>query len=397
MGHSNVSPSSAERFFACPGSVEAQAKIDIVEPSNPAALEGLAIHELAADCMKHDIDPYDKIGETVEVKDNYGDVHEFTVNGDFAFAVRMYRNTILGILGEHNLDQKALQIETFFKLPEVDAKAMGTTDCSFIASDTLYVFDLKGGRGIIIDPVENKQCMYYAIRPYLDARMFIKRIIIGIIQPRAKEGDFIKMWETTPDRLDKYIEELRQAIKATRFKNPDLHAGEWCRFCTAQGNCEVIQKSIVAQVQEVAPNIDRAFPNITELTPEQIGKALPALKVLQGFIENLEGYALTLASGGQDIPNYTLTRGRKQRQYKDEQAVLAAFGEKLGEDIYVEPKLRSPAQLEKIVGKAELSDYVFTPEGEMKLVPTKEAKDFISRKVADVFKDIQIGGDADGM
>jgi len=390
MGHSNVSPSGAERFFACPGSVQAQAKIDIVEPSNDAALEGLAIHELASDCMKHDIDPYEKIGETVAVKDNYGETIEFTVSDDFAFAVRMYRNTILKILEEHGLSQKALQIETNFKLPEIDSLARGTTDCSFVASDTLYVFDLKGGRGIIISPEDNKQCLYYSLRPFLDARMFIRRVVIGIIQPRAKEGEFIKMWETTPQRIDQFIAELKEAIQLTRVVNPEYKAGTHCRFCAAQGSCPAIQTSLVEQIQTVAPGIESVFPRVTELTPEQIGNALPSLEVLKGFIDNLQGYAFTLASKGEEIPNYSIVRSKKQRKYKDEQAVIDAFGEQVGDDLYGPRKIRTPAQLEKIVGKGELNDYVFVPEGELKLVPTKEAQDFISRKVADVFKDVQL-------
>jgi len=393
MGHSNVSPSGAERFFACPGCVQAQAAIDIIEPSNPAALEGSAIHELAADCLKKDIDPYDMIGETVEVKDNYGDIIEFTVNDDFAFAVRMYRNTILGILKEHGLDQNALQVETKFTLPEVDSKARGTTDCSFVASDTLYVFDLKGGRGIIVSPEENKQCMYYALRPYLDAKMFISRVVIGIIQPRAREGDYIKMWETTPKRLGEFQMELKRAINLTRVKNPDFKEGKHCKFCKAQGNCTTAHDSALAQMRAVLPDVAVVFPKVTELTPEQIGNALPSLEVLKGIISNLEGYAFTLASKGIDIPNYALTRGSKQRRYKDEQAVIDAFSEELGDDLYGERKLRSPAQLTKILGKGgkdKVADYVFVPEGDLKLVPTKEAKDFISRKVEDVFKDVQL-------
>ena len=390
MGHSNVGPSGAERLFACPGSVSAQAAIDIIEPSSPAALEGIAIHELAARCLREDLDPYVCIGETIEVKDNYGEVVEYTINDDFAFTVRMYRNAILNVLEQHNLDQKALQIESKFKLPEVHKNAHGTTDCSFVASDTLYVFDLKGGRGVIIDPVENKQCMYYAIRPYLDAKMFIKRIVIGIIQPRAKEGDYIKMWETTPERIETFMLDLKDAIRLTELKAPAFSSGEHCRFCKAQGNCPVIQNSIVKQVQEVAPQIDRVFPKITELTADQIGRALPALEVLKGFISNLEGYAFTLASKGEDVPNYTLTRTRKQRRNKDEQAVIDAFGEQLGDDVYGERKVRTPAQLEKIVGKDVLADYIIIPEGDLKLVPTKEAKDFITRKIEDVFKDVQL-------
>jgi hypothetical protein len=390
MGHSNIGPSRAEQFFSCPGSVNAQAAIDTIEPSNSAALEGIAIHILGAECLSQDKDPYEFIGNTVEVKDNYNETIEFVVDDDFAFAAKLYKDTIYGILKEHGLDKKVLQVEAAFTVPEVDRHAHGTTDCSFLASDTLYVFDLKGGRGIIVSPEENKQAMYYALRPYLDAKMFIKRIMIGIIQPRAKEGELIKMWETTPERLEKFKNELQIAIGRTRVKHPELHAGSWCRFCGAQGTCSVIQNSILTEMRETLPQIKDIFPTITELTAQQIGKALPVLEILKGFIENLEGYAFTLALKGDDIPNYTLTRGKKQRRYKDETAVIDRFEPELGDTIYGERKLRTPAQLEKLVGKGELDEFVFVPEGDLKLIPTKEATEFIKRNVDEVFKDVQL-------
>lgn len=387
--HSSISPSQAERFFNCPASVSAQAKIDIIEPSNEAALEGSAIHELAARCLKEDIDPYTLIGETVEVKDNYGDIREYIVNDDFAFTVRMYRNKILSLLDQHGLTQKALQVETHFRIPEIDPKARGTTDCSFIGGGTLYVIDLKGGRGIIVDPEENKQCMYYALRPFIDARMFVKKVVLIIIQPRAKEGDYIKEWETTPARLKQFADELINAIARTRVEKPEFKSGEHCRFCKAQGNCPALQKNLMQTVQNAFPQVDRMFPAVSELTPEQIGNALPALEVLKGFIENLEGYAFSLAKKGVEIPNHTLVRSRKQRRYIDENAVVDAFLEEFGNDVYAERKLRSPAQLEKIVGKDALSKFVETPEGDLKLMPTKEATEYIQTTVEKAFKDVK--------
>ena len=388
--HTNISPSQAYRFFNCPGSVQAQSKIEVIEPSSPASLEGIAIHELAAKCMKEDTDPYEFVGELIEVKDNYGGVIEYNVTDDFAFAVRMYRNTILNILDQHGLPQSALQIETKCKIPEIDKYAQGTVDCSFIASDTLYVFDLKGGRGVIVSPEENLQCMYYAIRPYLDAKMFIHKVVIGIVQPRAKEGEFIKMWETTPERLDKFIAELKQAIACTRVKNPEFKAGSWCRWCKAEGSCPVNTEETKSQVQNLSPQIAGSFPSLVNITPETLGNALPALEAVKGMLEKLHGYAFTLASKGVDIPNYSLVRGRKNRRYIDEQSVIDAFESEYGDDIYKTKEIRSPAQLEKLVGKDELTKFVEVPEGDLKLVPTKEAKDFISRKVEEVFKDVQI-------
>lgn len=390
MSHSNISPSQAKRFFGCPGSVQAQTKVSEKLPSHPAGLEGTAIHELAAICMTEDVNPYDLRGTMIEVKDNFGDVHEYEVNDDFAFTVDMYRNVIEGILEAHGLSPRALQIETKFNLPEIDPKARGTVDCSFVAEGTLYVIDLKSGRGIVVDPEDNKQAMYYAIRPYLDAKMFISKVKIGIIQPRAKEGDLIKFWETTPERMERFIEELKQAIARTREEDPAFVPGDYCHFCDALSVCPAQQKELVETVEEIAPQIAKSLPTVTELSPEQIGKALPALEVLEGYLKQLKRYAFVLAKDGKDIPGYSLSKSSKHRRWKDEQAVVQAFGKKYGDELWKKPKFKSPAQLEKIIGKKELADYWMKPEGNLKLVPTKKAKEVIDRSVQEAFKDVKV-------
>lgn len=389
--HSNISPSQAERFFNCPGSVQAQAKVDIIQPSSIFALEGTAIHEFAAQCLKEGVNPHDRKGDIIEVRDNYGDVVDFEVNDDFIFTVDVYRNKMLSLLKEHGVSPKALQIEAKFSIPEIDKNAKGTTDCSFVAGSTLYVWDLKAGRGVIIDPEENKQAMYYALRPFFDARMFIDRIVIGIIQPRAKEGDWIKDWETTPKRLDQFAEELKEAIKRTREKDPELKAGPWCKWCKVEGLCSARTKKVETQVRALAPDNTWRFPALSALTPEQIGNALPALEIVKSVLENLQGYALALASKGEDIPNYSLARKRKHRRWINEQSVIEKFGAEYGDDIFKPKTLRTPAQLEKVVkDKDELADYIEQPEGDLKLVPTEEAKEQISRKIEEVFKNVKL-------
>ncbi len=388
--HTNISPSQAERFFNCPGSVKKQAEVDIVEPSTKEQMEGTAIHELAAQCLKHHQDPYDRIGDTIDVKDNFGDIIEHTVNDSYAYTAKMYIEYVMSLLEKHNLKSVALQIETKYSVDEIDKKAKGTTDCSFLADGTLYVIDLKAGQGVLVSPEENKQCMYYALRPFFDARMFIDKIVLAVIQPRAKSGEYIKEWETTPDRLLKFADELRDSIKATRKKNPPLKSGPWCRWCKAQSICTAQLDEMAEQVKDVVPVSN--IPKITKLTPEMVGKALPALATVEQILKQLYSYALTLASRGEDIPNYSLTRTKKHRGWRDEQAVISEFESDLGDEIYTR-KLRSPAQLEKLLKKGEkarIEDFVVVPEGDLKLVPTKEAKKAISRKAEEVFKDVEI-------
>ncbi len=385
--HSNVSPSSAERFFGCPGSVQEQAKIQIVEPPSPYAMEGTAIHELSAWCLQQNKDAEEFRGETVEVESD-GVVQEFTVNDDFIYTAQLYCNVIRGVLEENGLTHKSMQVETQFTLPEVDKDARGTTDCSFIAGDTLYVFDLKGGRGVIVSPEENKQLMYYALRPYLDAKLFVNRVVIGIIQPRAKEGDFVKMWETTPARLEEFQKELGLAITKTRVKNPSIRAGKHCKWCKAFGKCGAVQQQISELAQFVAPTIEKCFPRVTDLTVEQIAKALPAAALLKLWFEKLETYAFIMAKGGAEFPGYCLSRGRKNRKYIDEQAVIDEFEKDHGDSVYAQRKILSITHMEKLVGKKDLEKFLHTPEGELKFGMTKDATNEIKRTVEEAFSNV---------
>lgn len=394
-----ITPSQVKRIFDCPGSVQEQQKIQVMLPPNPAAVEGTAIHKLAERCLRDNIDPGQLHGQIIdveyEVDDDVFETFTFTINDDFIYSVRLYRNTILKILQENGLDYRAIQLEAYTDCPEIPLPSGknfgGTPDCKFIAGSTLHIFDLKGGRGIVVDPFENKQCMSYAIRSVIDARMFIDKVVLWIIQPRAKEGDFIKSWETTPERIESYVSELKCAITKTTDPNAPRNPGEECRFCIAAGSCSALQKGIVETTSSVMPTIHQAFPRVESLTPEQIGNALPALHAVKTYLEILEGYATTLLHQGKVVPNYALVTSRKNRQWRDESSTMNLLSQYLSPDEYMTtPKLRTPAQVEKLVGKDLVKEYIFTPPGDLKVVMEKEAKDYIKRSVEDVFKNVQL-------
>ena len=292
-----LSPSQTERFLNCAGSVSAQERVKYVPPANPAAIEGTGIHAVAAHCLIKRVDPRDLEGQLFKF-DYDGKEHSFLVDRDIVYCVLLYISTITRLLREAGLKLSALQVETKDELPDVSIGGGknfgGTCDARFLAGSTLHIIDLKGGRGIIVDPHENPQCMSYAIRSVELMRMFITKVVIWIIQPRAKEGAFVKSWETTPERILAFKEELKAGIARTQDKNPEFKQGEWCGFCLAAGECPVLQKGIMKTVQKVIPRIDTVFPVVRNLTPEAIGNALPALELLKSFLENLKGVAFTM-------------------------------------------------------------------------------------------------------
>jgi hypothetical protein len=96
-----------------------------------------------------------------------------------------------------------------------------------------------------------------------------------------------------------------------------------------------------------------------------------------------------MAVNGKEIPGYTLVRGSKQRKWIDEDSIISEFSSELGDAIYTR-KLLSPAQMEKLVGKDRVADYIIKPEGELKLVMETEVADGIKRTVEEAFKDVVI-------
>jgi hypothetical protein len=382
--HSDIGPSSAKRFMACKGSVSLIKKNNLKSKSSVHSATGTVMHEIAAICLEKNMKPEKFIDTKSEV-----DGFKIVITKEMTNAVQVYLDEIDNLLKKHTLNRSSLQIEMYHKMPEIDKDAGGTTDISFIGGDTLYVIDLKGGVGVVIEAVENPQLMYYAIRPLLDAGPFIRKVKLMIIQPRAKTGDFIKEWETTPARIRQFIEELKEAIKEVRSKNPSFCAGEHCSetFCPAMPICLEVQGTILHKVESAVPAIAKVFPIVTAIIPEQLGNALPALYLLKEFLNRLEDVAFELAKGGVKIPNHCLTRSKKNRVYKDENTIEEVFYGKYKEAIF-DKKLKSVAQLEKVVGKAELEPYVYTPEGDLKFTMEKHVKDQIKEKLEDMFSSV---------
>lgn len=391
------SPSGADRFFACPGSVRAQEAVKIDLPPSQPAIEGTAIHALAARCLTERIRAKTLVGEEFSI-DYEGETYDFKVTDDFAYAADLYRNTILQILSENTVSEDALQVEVYDEIPDLitnagtQKKYGGTSDCRFIAGSTLHIFDLKGGRGIIVDPFENKQCMSYAIKSVEEAGMFIEKVILWIIQPRAKEGDFVKQWETTPERILSFKEEVRSALSKIRVEKPELVAGDHCRFCIAASTCIALQKGIMVTTQKCVPKLlGNIFPVVRDLTAEQIGASLPALEQIEEFLSQLRDYAFVLLMQGKNVPGYVLTKTKKHRAWTDEDSAVAFLSKHLDTDEFMTtPKLITPAQAEKLMPKGTLKDYITQPEGEFKLIAEKEAKDVIKRSVDEVFKDVKL-------
>ncbi|NCD17411.1 MAG: DUF2800 domain-containing protein, partial [Actinobacteria bacterium] len=367
--HSAIGPSSCSQFWNCPGSVELQRGIPNV--SSSYAREGTAAHALAAVCLQRRRDPLGYVGETFEDGD---DVHEITE--EMAEAVKVYYDAVLKA---YNANVKkgetcVIEVEKELSNPSIDPEAFGTCDCFFVTPNgKLFVFDYKHGAGVAVDAVDNKQMLYYAALG-LDY-VLVDEVILTIVQPRAKDDpNSIKEWRVTADDVSKFTAELKAKIKETKAKHPITKTGSWCRFCRAQPQCPAFTKTLVSMFPQESK--DDALPTLPlDKYGEMYCRALVFKSRFDSWFKQLGTLLYTYAEAGTPAPGTKLVEGRKTRKWSDEKAAEAALSE-YGDVIYTPKKLKSPAEMEKVVDKEEVAELV-DESRPLKLAPDSDSREAV--------------------
>jgi hypothetical protein len=303
------------------------------------------------------------------VAGNDGTVHEIEVTSDMVEAVTEYVTYVRGILAN---SYGELLVEQKFDLSHVYKGLYGSNDACIIEPfGTLHVFDYKHGKGVPVEVKRNPQLMYYGIGAMRDYE--VDKVVLHICQPRYgySEGEKFSSWETTPDDLKRFSVELRDAAKAT--ENPDapfVPTEKGCRFCPAAAICPALKQKAY-DVAKVAFADDNAIllPTPAELSNDEIAKVLESASLLNNWVDEVQAYAHAQAEKGKKIPNYKLVAKRANRRWKDETAVVAKFGSVIDEAQLFDKKVKSPAQMEKVVGKTEVDKLTEVPSSGTSLVP----------------------------
>lgn len=385
--HAKLSPSAASRWINCPGSVALCATLP-TPPSAYYADEGTAAHALAEKCILEKCDAARYIGWHI-LPQNGGalwtnpltcrDLKGFEATTEMAEAVQMYLDALrepgLPIIPEQRLS-----------LEHVWSGMFGTCDAQIHdrANGVLYVWDYKHGAGVLVAPDENPQAMLYAeaILHALKDKSWVKKIVIGIAQPRHRNGG-IMTWETTPEYIEDWIKgTVKPAALATTDPKAPLVPGEkQCRWCAAKAVCPALlgQSLEVAQVafKDIVPQEvpTLTFPNPMDMTPEERAKVATLLTALDDYKASFFQYLQELAERGDSTPGWKLVRGKANRKWKSEALVINQLEGVLG-DLLWEKKLLSPAKLEKIKGidKEALAALWETPEGKITLAPESDKR-----------------------
>lgn len=370
--HATLSPSSADRWMTCPGSVVLSE--GIVDEGSDYAAEGSAAHEIAAMCLTsgNNADAY--VGRLVEIG-----AREIEVTADMAEHIQVYVDHVRNRVADWTNLGAAVTLEVEQRVPighlTGEEGAEGTADAVLIAElpdgrVVIEVIDLKFGRGVEVEATDNRQLRLYALGAiekfgmvwtFTDAR-------VAISQPRISRT--AAEWDVDILELQAFGEQIKQAADRVRsaqacVTDPDFEelflqpSEKGCKWCKVKGTCPKL-------AQHVATTVLDDFEDLTQAGVEQAIKDVPArsddnLANAMACVDTIEDWCKAvradverrLLAGGQ-VPGFKLVEGRAgARKWADEaqaEAVLKSM--RLKQEAMYEFKLISPTTAEKLA-KAE--------------------------------------------
>lgn len=366
--HSPVGGSGMERWINCAGSVSLLAALagdgerdDDTEYSKA----GTAEHAALADALTNNMEAWE-LGAR--------EYHGVTMEMDNVNAVEL----ALEECRKHLTPAATVYIEHDFHRPEVHPGYRGRMDFAAVYDSLLVAVEYKGGAGVPVIVEDNRQLKYYAYDLIL-RHPGVRRVVLKVVQPRAWATAPVQRWETTAEEICEWAE--RELVPGMKRCDTDksLVPGEWCQFCPAKLICPVLTGMF-----EAAVNADPA--KVGSLSDAALAMNWRMIDGVRKYINALDDEMFKRAMEGRKMPGAKLVLTKANRVWKDgAEAKLTAL---LGQDAYTEPKLRSPAQIEKLSdrGKDLALELAYTPQAGVSLVSENDKRPEVTRKTsAEVF------------
>lgn len=378
--HALISPSGADRYCACPGSVRFSQKHGLEEIS-PYAVEGTTAHELAEWVLSKRLIPAYNEG----MPDVKG--YDFT---------EMYKASVLyadyieklsaGVYAMHF-------IEDLIDLSHLAPHSYGSLDygCYIPSKHELHVVDFKYGAGVSVSAENNKQLLSYLSGLWhklpCEGHSWPIRMFVHIVQPRSNR--ITDCSEVSMDKLKEAEELLKiQSLKAYQGM-PEFKSGAHCKFCTAKGVCRETANKLITIIDTFMGK------DLNMLDKSQIQIILENEGAIRSWLDSVKKHATRWASGGTVFEGFKLVQSISKRVWADEDKITKiCIKNGIPLDSVVDVKYKSPAQLEKTLQSEiflNFEDIIEKHSGGMSLVPISDRRSPVSGvDAASAFKGFKI-------
>jgi len=406
--HARLSASSAHRWMNCAGTIRMSKGIKDVETIYQ--IEGRAAHALGEHALK--TADWENIA-TVDVDTEDG-TKAYPVDETMREAIRLYVQTVRDL---HQRLGGTLYIERTFDLGIIGPpeQMFGTADAVVVGDEWIDVIDLKYGSGVVVEVIDNVQLLYYALgailaeftRRIMDpkspvtceenetvlhaaCRLF-KQVRITIVQPRAPhtDGPVRSSLEFAGADIEAFAEKLMERARATQAPDASLTAGSWCNFCPARGHCPELaaHAQLIAQTDFESVPME-APPDVEHMPIAQVARMLGSVEVLEIFVRSLYERVTRELEAGHEVPGWKMVNKRARRVWADVEE-LKKWAKAAGlkpRELMAEPEVKSPAQIEAIIGKKNLPEALFARVSSgLTLVPESDPRPAVAVGPAEDF------------
>jgi len=377
-----MSPSSADRWSACPGSVTLS--IGKRSKTERYSAEGTVAHALLADCLTFDVDPSSSLGQ-VKSQDGF----EITIDQEMVDGVRAALLEIQELVKTR--EDWTWMVESELRSNQFPTK--GFVDYGLISPDktACVIFDFKYGAGVLVPIENNPQVSTYGVM-LQELYPQLKEFLFCVVQPRARTGPTIKYWSATDTDIglwrdsmyiaEGFIEQAHEVRSDPVKLLPLLTSGEHCRFCPSKPECPRLQKHVFESL---------AIPKseIREFGATECREWLDRLDDIENWCKAVRGRAYQLLEDGEPIVGWKLVASEGNRAWarptNEVIDVLRAAGfarNKVVEEKILSPaqveKLKLPGKLSKVAAKELVASLVKRPLGDPKLTRDTDTRKEIS-------------------
>jgi hypothetical protein len=357
--HVRAGGSRIHRIIACPGSLQAPDS-----QAGPAAAKGTTAHHVGERCIMTgcDADHPSFLGQTVM---------GVLVDRAMVDGVQVYVDWVRSIINDCKAagDEFHLFVEQSVDWSPLEPPEpmRGSADVVVVipARELMIIGDYKNGTEYV-DHVGNKQLRYYATGALVSLprklTRRVKRVQLAIIQPNVPgiEPEMAVRSEFIPalDLLD-FADDAIQAVRIGQQPNAPRHPGKHCKYCSLAANCSARAQLAVGQAQsEFEVLVPAALPlesiPITDLGA-MVAQADDIIERAQAWVKDAKARIENEIKAGGTVPGWKMVEKRANRVWNDPTAVARwASTQGLSTDDLYSKELKSPAQMEELVGKKKL-------------------------------------------
>lgn len=332
--HLPYSASATDRWLACPASVNAARDLPPQLTEEAYTTEGTDAHAAAESLLRGQ--PMPLAGMSEEVIE----------------AAMDYVNHVVGIRHTRGVEWEAIEeLVAHADFPDFG----GSPDYACLYQEAgkwvLHIVDFKAGVGLAVDVDDNSQLLSYSAVLESLLPVTISLFRMTVIQPRSYNSEATKTTEVFRENIDDHMRKVEAAFEQTHF-----HAGPHCRFCPVASRCETLINHI-----ETIPLIEGVVP--TEETMDKWLLLHSLATTIRNVLDQVQLQLIDLAKNGHELPGYKVVESRSHRHWSVPEKEIISALRKLGikkADVFSEPKLLSPAQVEKL-GDKKIIKSAITP------------------------------------